>query len=46
VKARPVVTGPAERNQVVVKEGLTGTEVLVKQPPEGLKPGDAVRVKS
>ena len=38
--------GRAERQgQVVVKEGLRGTETLVVRPPETLKDGDAVRTK-
>ena len=45
VKARAVVVGPAQQGQVVVREGLSGTEVLVKRPADTLKDGDAVKVK-
>jgi RND family efflux transporter MFP subunit len=45
VRARPVVVGPAQQGQVVVREGLAGTEVLVSRPAETLKDGDTVRVK-
>lgn len=43
--ARPVVTGAERQGQVVVREGLAGGETLLVKPPEGLKDGDAVRVK-
>jgi HlyD family secretion protein len=43
--ARPVVTGSERKDQVIVKEGLAGGETIVARPPEGLKDGDAVRVK-
>ena len=45
-RARRVVTGGVREGQVVVREGLSGTETLVLRPPESLKDGDAVRVKS
>lgn len=45
VRARPVVLGGERQGQVVVREGLAGSETLVKRPPEALKDGDAVRVK-
>jgi hypothetical protein len=41
-----VVTGGTREGQVVVRQGLNGTETLVLKPPESLKDGDAVRVKS
>jgi RND family efflux transporter MFP subunit len=45
-RARSVVTGGTREGQVVVRQGLNGTETLVLKPPESLKDGDAVRVKS
>ena len=44
-RQRGVVAGPERQGQVVVKEGLRGTETLVARPPETLKDGDAVRIK-
>jgi RND family efflux transporter MFP subunit len=44
-RQRGVVAGPERQGQVVVKEGLRGTETLVVRPPETLKDGDAVRAK-
>jgi HlyD family secretion protein len=40
-----VVVGPERGGQLIVKEGLSGGEILVSNPPETLKDGDAVRVK-
>jgi RND family efflux transporter MFP subunit len=45
VRARAIVVGPAQQGQVVVREGLSGTEVLVKRPADTMKDGDSVRVK-
>lgn len=45
VRARTVVLGAAQQGQVVVKDGLAGDEVLVKQPPEALADGATVKVK-
>jgi RND family efflux transporter MFP subunit len=45
VAARPVTTSVERQGQVVVKAGLSGGETLVRQPPDGLKDGDAVKVK-
>jgi RND family efflux transporter MFP subunit len=45
VRARPVETAPAQQDQLLVKTGLIGTEILVSRPPESLKDGDPVRVK-
>jgi RND family efflux transporter MFP subunit len=45
VRARPVVVGLAQQGRLVVKEGLQGNEILVANPPDGMKDGDAVRVK-
>jgi HlyD family secretion protein len=44
-RQRGVVAGPERQGQVVVKEGLQGTETLVVRPPDSLKDGDAVRIK-
>ena len=44
-RQRAVVTGPARQGQVVVQQGLSGTETLVARPPDTLRDGDAVRVK-
>jgi HlyD family secretion protein len=40
-----VTPGGERQGQMVVKEGLTGTETLVVRPPDTLKDGDAVRTK-
>jgi len=45
VRSRPVVPGGERQGQVVVREGLAGSETIVMRPPETLKDGDAVRVK-
>jgi HlyD family secretion protein len=45
VRQLGVLTGPERQGQVVVKEGLRGTETLVVRPPDTLKDGDAVRSK-
>ncbi len=44
-KRRTVTVGGEREGRVVIKEGLAGGERLVSRPPEGLKDGDAVRVK-
>ena len=44
-RQRPIVPGPTRQGQVVVSQGLSGTETLVARPPEGLRDGDAVKVK-
>jgi RND family efflux transporter MFP subunit len=44
-RQRVVVTGPARQDQIVVRQGLAGTETLVSRPPEALRDGDAVKVK-
>ena len=43
--ARAIVTGLERGGQIVVRDGLAGGETLVRQPPETLKDGDAVKVK-
>jgi HlyD family secretion protein len=45
-QARPVVLGTEREGKVIVQDGLAGGEVLVGRPPDGLKDGDAVKVKS
>jgi RND family efflux transporter MFP subunit len=46
VRAKEVVLGTERGGQVVVREGLAGGETLVARPADGLKDGDAVRVKA
>jgi RND family efflux transporter MFP subunit len=46
VKQRPIVAGPERQGRYTVKEGLSGGEILVSRPPESLKDGDEVKVKS
>jgi RND family efflux transporter MFP subunit len=41
----PVVIGNEYQDQVIVKEGLTGSEILVAHPSDNLKDGDVVRVR-
>jgi RND family efflux transporter MFP subunit len=43
--ARPVTVSAERQGQVVVRTGLSGGETLVRQPPDGLKDGDTVKVK-
>jgi len=43
--ARRIVAGSTVQGRVVVKEGLTGKESVVVAPPEGMKDGDAVKIK-
>ncbi len=42
----PVVTGADLRGQVIVTSGLVGSETLVSNPPDKLRDGNAVKVKS
>ena len=42
----PVVTGNDLNGQVIVKNGLVGSETLVSNPPQKLQEGDMVKVKS
>jgi RND family efflux transporter MFP subunit len=44
VHARPVVTAGQRDGRVVIKQGLSGGEILVAAPPGQLADGDAVRV--
>ena len=46
VKERPVVAGPERQGRYTIKEGLSGGEILVSRPPDSLKDGDEVKVKS
>jgi RND family efflux transporter MFP subunit len=41
----PVTTGNDLNGQVIVKNGLSGSETLVNNPPQKLQDGDTVRVK-
>jgi len=45
VRMVPVTTGNDLNGQVIVKNGLAGSETLVNNPPQKLKDGDAVKVK-
>ena len=42
----PITTGNENQDQVIVKQGLAGSEKLVLRPAETLKTGDAVKVKT
>jgi RND family efflux transporter MFP subunit len=44
-RQRGVVPGPERGGQVVVREGLSGTETLVVRPPDTLKDGDAIKAR-
>ena len=44
-RQRVVVTGPSRQGQIVIQQGLAGTETLVARPPDGLRDGAAVKVK-
>jgi len=46
VRERAVVLGTPRKDQVIVKDGLSGGETLVARPPDGLADGDAVRIKA
>lgn len=46
VRSIPVVTGNDLHGQVIVKDGLVGSETLVNNPPPNLHDGDSVKVKS
>ncbi len=43
--ARQVVLGTERQGQVIVRDGLSGGETLVAEPPDELKDGEQVRVK-
>ena len=42
----PIITSGENQDQVLVSGGLSGSETLVLNPPEKLKQGDKVKVKS
>jgi RND family efflux transporter MFP subunit len=46
VRQLPVVTGADLRGQVIVSSGLVGSETLVSNPPEKLRDGDSVKIKT
>jgi HlyD family secretion protein len=46
VMVRAVVPGGTIRGQVVIRQGLQGSEIVVLRPPEGLGEGDRVKVKA
>ena len=46
VRQLPVTTGADLHGQVIVVSGLGGAETLVNNPPQQLKDGDSVKVKS
>ncbi len=46
VQQLPVTTGNDLHGQVIVTSGLEGSETLVSNPPQNLKDGDTVKVKS
>jgi len=45
VVEKPITVVGEQEGNVVVKSGLTGSELIVNKPPESLKSGDRVRVK-
>jgi RND family efflux transporter MFP subunit len=45
VKEKPVTLGAERDGNVVIKNGLTGTELIVSKPPDAMKAGDKVHVK-
>jgi hypothetical protein len=45
VKGKPVTLGAERDGNVVVKTGLTGTELIVSKPPDTMKDGDKIHVK-
>jgi hypothetical protein len=46
VQAKTVTLGPKRQDGVIVKDGLDGTETLVAQPSDSIKPGDRVKVST
>jgi RND family efflux transporter MFP subunit len=42
----PITAGIQNQDQVVIKQGLAGSETLVLHPSDKLKDGDAVKIKS
>jgi RND family efflux transporter MFP subunit len=45
VQEKPVTLGGERGGNVVIKGGLTGSELLVSKPPDSLKSGDRVHLK-
>jgi RND family efflux transporter MFP subunit len=45
-RAMPITTGADLHGQLIVKQGLSGGETLVNNPPQKLKDGDTVKAKS
>jgi len=45
-RAMPITTGADLHGQLIVKQGLSGAETLVNNPPQKLKDGDTVKAKS
>jgi len=41
----PITTGAENQDQVLVTEGLSGSETLVLNPSEKLKQGETVKIK-
>ncbi len=44
--AMPITTGADLHGQIIVKQGLAGSETIVNNPPQKLKDGDIVKAKS
>ena len=42
----PVLTGAERQGGVIIKQGLTGLEMLVRNPPSSLKDGDVVKTRA
>jgi multidrug efflux pump subunit AcrA (membrane-fusion protein) len=45
VQEKPVTLGAERDGNVVIKNGLTGSELIVSKPPDTMKSGDRVHVK-
>ena len=41
----PITTGTENQDQVIIKQGLAGSETLVLHPADKLREGDVVKVK-
>lgn len=46
VRKREIEAGPANGDQIEVRNGLSGGEAVVLSPPAGLEDGDRVRIRS
>ena len=42
---RTISTGLTRNDQVIVTDGLAGSELLVSKPPETLKDGDRIQIR-